>query len=170
MEMKRFARIAMIAAVYTAVCFIPALSIIAFGPLQVRIAEALTMLPLIYKPSIIGVTLGCFLTNLLGAVTGANPTGLLDSVLGTSATLLAAYFTWKLRDKKIRGIPVWSILMPVIFNFFIVGAELAYLFMPDNFFAGLLINGSSVAVGELISVILGYALVMQLDKTHLFKD
>jgi uncharacterized membrane protein len=60
--------------------------------------------------------------------------------------------------------------MPVVFNFVIVGAELAYLFMPDNFFAGLLINGASVALGEIIAVIFGYALVMQLDKTNIFKE
>jgi uncharacterized membrane protein len=170
MEMKRFSRIAMIAAIYTAICFVPALSMIAFGSVQVRIAEAMTMLQQIYKPSIIGVTLGCFITNLLGAVTGVNPTGMLDSVLGTSATLMAAYFTWKFRDRKIKGIPVLSMLMPVVFNFVIVGAELAYLFMPDNFFAGLLINGASVALGEIIAVIFGYALVMQLDKTNIFKE
>ena len=170
MKMKRFARVAMIAAIYTAICFVPALSMIAFGPVQVRIAEALTMLPLIYQPSIIGVTLGCFLTNLLGAVTGVNPTGMIDCVIGTLATLLAAYFTWKFRDRKVKGIPVLSILMPVIFNAVIVGAELAYLFMPDNLLYGLLINGASVALGELISVIFGYALVMQLANRDIFKE
>ena len=170
MKMNRFTKIAMIAGIYTALCFVPALSMIAFGPVQVRISEALTMLPLIYQPSIIGVSLGCFLTNLIGAMTGINPTGLLDSVIGTAATLGAAYFTWKFRDRKIKGIPVLSILMPVIFNGVIVGAELAFIFMPDNLLAGLLINGASVAVGELIAVIFGYALVMQLSKTDIFKE
>ncbi len=160
----------MIAAIYTALCFAPGLSMIAFGQVQVRIAEALTMLPLIYQPSIIGVTLGCFLSNLLGAMTGINPTGFLDSIIGTAATLLAAYFTWKLRDRTIKGIPVLSILMPVIFNFFFVGAELAYLFMPDNFVSGLFINGFFVAVGEIIACVIGYLIVKGLEHTDIFKE
>lgn len=170
MTTKQMTRIAMIAAIYTALCFAPGLSMIAFGQVQVRIAEALTMLPLIYQPSIIGVTLGCFLSNLLGAITGINPTGFLDSIIGTAATLLAAYFTWKLRDRTIKGIPVLSILMPVIFNFFFVGAELAYLFMPDNFVSGLFINGFFVAVGEIIACVIGYLIVKGLEHTDIFKE
>ena len=158
----------MIAAVYTAVCFVPGLSAIAFGPVQVRIAEALTLLPLIDKRAIWGVTLGCFLTNLLGAALGINPTGMLDAIIGTAATFLAALCTWKFRNIKTAGIPVLSCLMPVIFNFFFVGAELAALYMPQNIMLGTLINGSWVAIGELISVIAGWFLVKALAKTNLF--
>ena len=60
--------------------------------------------------------------------------------------------------------------MPVIFNFFFVGAELAYLFMPNEIVLGTLINGSFVAIGELISVIIGYFLIKALDKTKLFVE
>ena len=122
----------MIAAIYTVLCLTPVLSAIAYGPVQVRIAEALTLLPLLWKPSIWGVTIGCFLSNLIGAATGINPTGMLDAVWGTIATFGAAYCTWLLRDYKIGTVPVWSCLMPVIWNFFIIGAELAVLYMPDN--------------------------------------
>lgn len=170
MKTKTFTRIAMIAAIYTALCFTPGLSMIAFGQVQIRIAEALTMLPLIYQPSIIGVTLGCFISNLVGAMTGLNPTGMLDALIGTAATFLAAVCTWKLRDRKVKGIPVLSILMPAIFNFFFVGAELAYLFMPDNFITGLFINGFFVAVGEIIACVVGYILVRQIEKRNIFKE
>lgn len=169
MDTKSFTRIAMIAAIYTALCFVPGLSMIAFGQIQVRIAEALTLLPLIDKKAIWGVTLGCFLANLIGAMTGLNPTGMLDAVIGTSATLLAAICTWKFRNIKVRGIPVLSCLMPVVFNFFIVGAELAYLFMPDNLVMGTLINGTYVAIGELVAVVFGWFLVKGLEKTEIFK-
>ena len=60
--------------------------------------------------------------------------------------------------------------MPVIFNFFFVGSELAYLFMPNEIVLGTLINGSFVAIGELISVVIGYFLVKALDKTKLFVE
>lgn len=162
-----FVRIAMIAAVYTVVSL--ALAPISYGNIQVRIAEALTILPLLYKPSIYGVTLGCFLTNLLGAFMGVNPTGFIDAIIGTLATFLAAECTYMLKDKTVKGFPLWSVLMPVIFNFFFVGAELAVLYFEGNVVLGTLIMGSEVAVGELISVILGLLLLKPLGKTNLFK-
>ena len=162
-----FVRIAMIAAVYTVVSL--ALAPVSYGNIQVRIAEALTILPLLYKPSIYGVTLGCFLTNLLGAFMGVNPTGFIDAIIGTLATFLAAECTYMLKDKTIKSFPLWSVLMPVIFNFFFVGAELAVLYFEGNVVLGTLIMGGEVAVGELISVILGWLLLKPLGKTNLFK-
>ena len=158
-----FVRIAMIAAVYTVVSL--ALAPVSYGNIQVRIAEALTILPLLYKPSIYGVTLGCFLTNLLGAFMGVNPTGFIDAIIGT----LAAECTYMLKDKTVKSFPLWSVLMPVIFNFFFVGAELAVLYFEGNVVLGTLIMGGEVAVGELVSVILGWLLLKPLGKTNLFK-
>ncbi|MBW9212522.1 MULTISPECIES: QueT transporter family protein [Terrabacteria group] len=157
MNTKTLTHIAMIAAVYTVVSLV--LAPFTYGTIQVRVAEALTMLPLIYAPSIWGVTLGCFLTNLIGAFMGTNPTGFIDAIIGTSATFLAAYGTYYFRDKKIKNIPILSILCPIILNFIFVGAELAYLFNPDNLVVGFLIQGTSVAIGETISVVLGYLLM-----------
>lgn len=164
---QTFAKTAMIAAIYCVVTLV--LAPISYGNIQVRIAEALTLLPLIYKPSIWGVTLGCFLSNLIGAMMGVNPTGMIDAVVGTLATLLAALMTYYLRDRKIKGVPVLSILMPVIFNFFFVGMELAVLYFEGNIWLGLLIMGAEVAIGELISVILGYFLVKVLARTKIFE-
>lgn len=168
MKTKRFANIAMIAAIYTVLTLV--LAPISYGNLQVRISEALTMLPLIYEPSIYGVTLGCFLSNLIGAMTGMNPTGYIDAIIGTLATFLAAYCTYKLKDKTIGKYPILSMLMPVVFNFVFVGAELGYLFMPDNFLLGTVINGAWVALGEVIAVILGYILISALKNKEIFKD
>ena len=168
MTIKQLTKIAMIAAVYTAVSLV--LAPISYGNIQVRIAEALTLLPLIYKPGIWGVTLGCFLTNLIGAMTGVNPTGILDSVVGTMATFGAAVCTYYFRDRKVHGIPVLSILMPVVFNFVIVGIELGVLLFPDNVVTGSLICGAEVAVGELISVIIGWFLIKVLERTKIFRE
>lgn len=170
MKLNQFTRTAMIAAIYTVLCFIPGLSLISFGAIQVRIAEALALLPLIYHDGIYGVTLGCFLANLIGAATGINPTGFLDAIVGTLATFLAAECTYHLRNKLVKDIPLWSILMPVVFNFFFVGAELAVLYMPDNKFLGTMIFGAEVAVGELISVFVGYLLIRALEKRGLFRS
>ncbi len=168
MNSKTIAKTAMIAAIYTVISL--ALAPFSFGNIQVRIAEALTLLPLIYKYGITGITLGCFLTNLLGAMMGVNPTGYLDAIVGTAATLMAAIATYKLKDYTIKDIPVLSILMPVIFNGIIVGIELGVLYFPENVVTGSIICGIEVAVGELISVIVGWFLIQALKKTKLFED
>ena len=168
MNTKTFAKTAMIAAVYTAVSL--ALAPISFSNIQVRIAESLTLLPLIYKPGIWGVTLGCFLTNLIGVITGANPTGILDTVIGTSATLFAAFGTYYFRNHRFHGIPVISILMPVLFNMVFVGIELGVVLFPQNIITGSIICGLEVAAGELISVIIGWYLMKWLEKTGIFRE
>lgn len=168
MKTKTFTKVAMIAAVYTTVTLV--LAPVSYGNLQVRVSECLTMLPLIYEPSVFGVTLGCFLSNLIGAMTGMNPTGYIDALIGTAATFCAAVCTWKLRNMTVKKIPVLSILMPVIWNFFLVGAELGFLLMPERPLTGMLVNGAWVAAGELICVIMGYILVRALSRTKIFED
>lgn len=168
MKTKTFTKVAMIAAVYTVVTLV--LAPVSYGNIQVRLSECLTMLPMIYEPSIPGVTLGCFLSNLIGAMTGMNPTGYIDAVIGTLATFGAAWCTWKFRNVTVGRVPVLSILMPVVWNFFLVGAELGFLFMPERPVFGMLVNGAWVAVGELICVVLGYILVGALKKTKIFQD
>ena len=93
-----------------------------------------------------------------------NPTGFLDAIIGTLATFLAAYGTYYFREKKLKNIPLLSILCPIVLNFIFVGAELAYLFNPENLMIGFLIQGTSVAIGEAISVILGYVLMEPMKK------
>lgn len=166
MNTKTFAKVAMIAAIYTVLTL--ALAPLSYGMIQVRVSEALTMLPLIYQPSIIGVTLGCFLSNLIGAMTGMNPTGYIDAIVGTIATLAAAYCTYKCKDMKVKNIPLLAMAMPVIWNFFFVGAELGFLFMPENIVMGTLINGAYVAIGEVVAVVLGYFLVKLIQRTNIF--
>ena len=167
MTTKNLTRIAILAAVYTAVSL--ALAPFSFANIQVRISEALTLLPLIWQPSVWGLTFGCFLTNLTGAMLGVNPTGMIDAVAGTAATFMAAVCTYHFRNRTIHGLPVLSILMPVIFNAVIVGIELGILFFPDNVLTGSLICGLEVGAGELISVILGWFLIKALKRTEIFE-
>lgn len=167
MDTQTFTRVAMIAAIYTVVSLV--LAPISYGNIQVRIAEALTILPLLYRPSIYGLTLGCFLTNILGVFLGVNPTGMLDAVVGTLATFLAAECTYALKERKVGNVPVLSLLMPILFNFVFVGAELAVLYFEGNLVLGMLIMGAEVAAGEAISVVLGWFLIRPLARTRLFK-
>lgn len=167
-KMKVFSIVAMVGAIYCAVSL--ALAPITFGNIQIRIAESLTMLPLLFAPGIYGVILGCFLTNLIGAFLGINILGMLDVLFGTLATALAAFLTYKFRNVKVRNVPVISILMPVIINGIIIGIELGFVLFPESVLVGSLICGIEVAIGELISVVFGYFLVKELaKKTSLFK-
>ena len=111
-----------IAALYVAMTAL--LQPIAFGPVQCRLSEALTILPVYMPAAIPGLTVGCFLSNMIGLFTGANPTGAWDLLFGTVATGLAALLSYRLRNKRIGRVPFLATLPPVITNAFIVGAEL----------------------------------------------
>ena len=153
---------ALIAAVYAAVTL--ALSPISYGNIQIRLSEALTLLPVVFAPSVAGITLGCF----LGAMMGLNILGYLDCVIGTLATFLAAVLTRKMAHIQIKGIPWVSVLMPVLMNMVFIGAELAYALMPNAFLEGFILFGLEVGIGEFIAVaVFGIPLVNALKKSKL---
>ena len=95
LSVRRLVRCAVIAAVYVVVCLV--LAPFSYGAVQVRVAEALCLLPVFGAEYIVGVTLGCFLANLLGST-------VVDVVFGTLATLLACLVTYKLRNVRLRNL------------------------------------------------------------------
>lgn len=108
------ARAAVIAAAYAALSMISSFFGLAYGPVQLRLSEALTVLPKKYPSAIWGVFLGCLLTNIL------SPYGLLDMILGSAATLLAALLTARCRTNVGAAVP------PIVCNALIIGALLAW--------------------------------------------
>lgn len=156
---------AMIAAIYTALCM--ALAPIGFGSVQLRVSEALTLLPVLSPIGIWGVTLGCALSNLIGVITGTDMLGLMDIPFGTAATLLAALVSRGTRHIRWHGVPVVSAIPPVLFNAVIVGAELAYMTSAGEGFAKMfLINVLQVGAGQLVACfVLGLPLVCVLERT-----
>ena len=88
---------------------------ISFGAVQVRISELMAILPLFCGEAVIGLTIGCLISNLLG-------NGILDIILGTLATLISALCTYFI-GKKIKKDILKFILggfFPVILNAIIV--------------------------------------------------
>ena len=168
---RTIVRCALIASLYTAVSLV--LAPIAFGAVQARVSEAFTLLPVLVPDAVVGVTLGCFLTNLVGVFTGANVLGALDIVFGTAATLTAALCTRRLARVRLRGLPVAAAVPPVLINAVVVGAELAWAFgprPPSGVFlpaaAGFLLQAGGVALGQLFSCFaLGLPLVRIIEKT-----
>ncbi len=141
---------AAIASIYAALTLLFAW--ISYGPVQFRISEVLTVLPIFMPCSIPGLTVGCILANLIGGY------GIYDIVFGSLATLLGAIGTRLLRKK-----PVLAMLSPVVANSLIVGSML-YFVVPDS--GALLFNMLTVGAGELV-ICLGLGLpLVQLLKKH----
>ncbi len=153
---------AVIAALYAVLtlCFAP----LSFGPVQLRVSEALTVMPIFTSAAVPGLTVGCLLSNIIGMSMGV--TLPVDILFGTAATLLASVCTRLLRNTaKIGQIPTLSLLSPVLFNALIVGAELTMFFGAGTF----LYCALAVGTGELIVVfVLGTVLILSLRKTRLF--
>ena len=166
-NIQTLTKIALIAALYSVLSLV--LAPLSFGTLQVRVSEALTLLPLIYPPAILGLTLGCFITNLLGAFMGLNILGFMDVIFGTLATLIAAVLTFELRFIQIKKVPILSILSPILINALIIGAELAYVLAPSFSLSMILLFGLDVAIGQSIAVIaFGLPLLSLLKRLNLF--
>jgi uncharacterized membrane protein len=148
---------ALIAALYV-VLTLPFASF-AFGPIQFRLAEALCVLPFFTPAAIPGLTIGCFLANLLG---GGVP---MDVIFGTLATLIGAVLSCKLRQKK------WLVCIPPIAsNAIIVPFVLRYAYGSEDLIPFMMLT---VGIGEILSVgILGNLLLKVLDpiKGRLFEN
>ena len=160
LSVARLVRCAVIAAVYVVLCL--ALAPFSYGAVQVRIAEALCLLPVFGAEYIVGVTLGCFLANLLGST-------VIDVVFGTLATLLACLVTYKLRNVRVKGLEIPASLPPVVFNMLIVGAfEITFFFSDTAPTAALAaFNAVAVGIGEIIScTIVGVALVKLVESNE----
>ncbi len=135
---------ALIAAVYAGLTYLSNAFGLAYGPVQLRISEILTLLPIFTPASIPGLTVGCFIANI-GSFNAA------DLFFGTGATLIAAVLTYYLRNIKIKGLPFLSILSPVMVNAVIIGFEINWLFLPGKAsLYGFLISALEVGIGEFI--------------------
>ncbi len=119
------AQAGVIAALYAAATLIVLVLLqgLAWGPVQFRISEAICVIAVLTPAAVPGLTVGCFVANLVNtAISGTGALGLLDVAFGSCATLAGAYFCWKLRAHA----PV-AVLGPIIANAVIVPAYLPIL-------------------------------------------
>ena len=132
---KSAATAAVIAALYVVLTYVFAWC--ASGAVQVRVAEALTILPVFTVAAVPGLAIGCLLANLL---TGC---ALWDIVFGTLATLLGAIGT-----RLLRKYGLLATLPPMVANILIVPWVLRFVY-GDVWPIWLLML--TVGAGELIS-------------------
>lgn len=145
------AQAAMIAAIYVVLTYFINAFNLASGAIQVRISEALTILPVFTPAAIPGLFIGCLLSNTLtGCV-------IWDIVFGSLATLIAAVCTYLLRNTKFL-----FTLPPVFANAIIVPFVLKYAYKIGDAYWFLFVT---VGIGEVISVcVLGFILKNVLSK------
>ncbi len=121
---------------------------ISYGPVQVRVAEALTLLPYLWPEAIAGLWVGVALSNVMGGL------GALDVVFGSTATLIAAVLTARMSTVWTAAIP------PVVVNAVVVGYYLRFLF--DISFA---YSAVYVGAGQVVACfLLGVPLTMFLER------
>lgn len=119
---RYLAQAGMIAAVYAAFTLICILFLgsLAWGLIQFRLSEALCVLALFTPAAVPGLTVGCFLANLIAIpLTGSGILGLFDVFFGSAASLLGALWCWHFRSH-----PPVALLGPVVANALIVPAYL----------------------------------------------
>ena len=137
---------AIIAALYVTLTFLSASQNLAFGPIQLRFAEALCILPVFTPSAIPGLFVGCILANLLG---GAIP---LDVIFGSVATLLGAVGTHYLKKYKLH-----SLIPPIAANTALVPFLLYYAYGFRDTALPLLFL--SIFLGEFLSAgVMGFCL------------
>lgn len=142
---------AVIAALYVVLTYV--FSAFASGVIQVRVSEALTILPAFTPAAIPGLVIGCLLSNTLtGCV-------LLDIIFGSVATLIGALGSYALRRHT------WLVpIPPIVSNMIIVPFVLRYAYGATDVFPFMI---ATVGAGEIISCyLLGMILYGALKKVN----
>lgn len=136
-RVKYITQAAMIAAIYVVLTLFVSAFNLASGAIQIRISEALTVLPAFTPAAIPGLFIGCLISNL---ASGCLPP---DVIFGSLATLIGAYGSYLLRKWK------WAVpIPPILSNALIVPFVLAYVYHIPG---GVPYFMLTVGVGQIIS-------------------
>ena len=151
MNIRYLTKASLIAALYLVLVLLQALPFpmanLTFGPVQLRIAEGLTLLPLVESAAVPGLFIGVLLANfLLAPYSGF---GLVDIIGGSLVTLIAAYLTSKAKNKYIGMLP------PILLNGIIVSIWVSYFTKIPYLYTVL-----GITAGELVSVSLFGSLIL----------
>ncbi len=157
--MKKYSsliRACAVAAIYVVLTYASSIFGISSGPVQLRVSEAMCILPVFMPAAVPGLGVGCFIANLL--LPGAQP---IDAIFGSLATLIGAYGTLKLRKWKIL-----PYIPPVLANMIIIPFVLQYAYgLTGSYWYFML----TIGMGEILSVgVLGYFLRSALLRTKFF--
>lgn len=148
MDTKYLTKASLIAGIYLVLILIQIpMGNLTFGPVQLRIAEGLTLLPLVETAAIPGLFVGCLIANLI--LVPYSAFGLIDIIGGSLVTLLAAYLTSKMPNKVIGALP------PILLNGFIVSIWVSYFTNVPYLYTVL-----GISIGEIASVAIFGTLIL----------
>lgn len=152
---------ALVAALYTVLGYFGDIFGLTFGAVQIRFAEALTVLPFLFPATAPGLALGCLITNLL------SPYGPVDIIFGTLATAIAAWLTAKMPRWYLAALPpivINMIILPPMWAWATVGALNSAFWVACGF------NAVTFAIGEILACyVLGTILLKVLPRISCFK-
>ncbi len=115
MKSKQITAAAAIAALYVILTMLAHAFGLDSGVIQVRISEALCIMPCFTPAAVPGLFIGCILANLFAGA------AVWDVIFGSIATLIGAFFTYKLRNHRIL-----AVIPPILSNTVIVPLILSY--------------------------------------------
>jgi len=147
---------AIIATMYVALTLISASMGLASGAIQIRLSEALTVLPYFTPHAIAGLFIGCFISNI---ITGCM---VLDTIFGSVATLIGAMITYLLSKVNFSSKQWLAPVGPVVSNTIIVPLVLSSVYGVKDTLWFLCLT---VGIGEVLSCgVLGMILLLTLEK------
>ena len=148
---RRIAEVGIIAALYAVLTIVVAP--ISYGPLQIRISEALCVLPYFTAAAVPGLFIGCVIANCFGILLGSS-LGLMDVIVGSLTTLAAAFVTSKIKAKGLVPLPA------VLLNAVLVPWTLSVMLGLPYW-----INVLWVGAGQVVACYgLGYPLLLILNR------
>lgn len=157
-SVRNMAFAAVIAAVYAVLTV--ALPVPQYGGIQVRFAEALTILPFFFPAATPGLFVGCIIANMFSPFP-------LDILFGSLATLVACLWTQRMPNRWLAPLP------PVICNAVIIGFEVAWATtgLTDAFWPAYALNAFTIGFGELLACYgLGSILISAISRSTFFRD
>ena len=158
---NKIALAAVVAAIYFVLCFFGNIFQLTFGPVQVRLGEALTVLPFLFPATAPGLALGCLLTNVL------SPYGPIDMVVGTLATAIAAFLSMKMPRWYLAALP------PIVMNALLLPPMWAWAetgTVNAAFWAAYGLNLWTFVAGEAVACyVLGTVLLRALPRVKYFR-
>ena len=122
---------------------------ISFLPFQVRVADALLPLAMVFGwPAVVGLSIGAFVANVFGGL------GPIDMFGGAMANFIATFAAWRIARNRSKSWGLVGVIVEILVVTLIVGSYLSYLFaIPLEAGWAEVMLGSIIAIGILGSIL-----------------
>ena len=140
MKTKEVALTGLFGALYATMVIV--LSSISFLPIQIRFADLLLPLSIVFGvPAIIGISIGTIVSNIIGNL------GTIDVIGGSIANLIATTVAWKIGSMRVNGSLIIAVISQIIIVTIIVGTYISILFSIP-----IIVSFIQIGIGSIISI------------------